>query len=293
MLLLDLTLDQATQLLEALEAEVLGQILVDLALAGDLDLLDGDVERRGLAGEFLGAIVFREGDVERLFLAQLHADELVLEARDQATRAELDAHVGAGAAVERNAVAGLAYEVDGDEVTHLSGLVLGRIVPLLRLVGELLQLLVHRFIGDGHGQTLQLQRVDGRRRHGGQHFHLDGDDRVLARRIIVVQRDRGLHRGAQLLVGDQRLHAFLDRAVERVGGQRLAVHLAHQVHGHLAGTEAGHLHLRRDALHFGIDLGIDVLRRDGQRVGALQALVQRLDSLHIRPSILRNLTKNL
>src|SRR3546814_2478168 len=49
---------------------------------------------------------------------------------------------------------------------------------------------------------------------------------------------------------------------------------------HLAGTEAGHAHLRGNALDLGIDTLVDVLGGDGQRVGALQALVQRLDSLH-------------
>ncbi len=64
-------------------------------------------------------------------------------------------------------------------------------------------------------------------------------------------------------------------------GQRLAVHLAHQIRGHLARAEARHAHLRRDALHLGVDLGVDFLGGDLERVGALQALVQRLDSLHL------------
>ncbi|MEO8527204.1 MAG: hypothetical protein ABI460_20910, partial [Caldimonas sp.] len=58
------------------------------------------------------------------------------------------------------------------------------------------------------------------------------------------------------------------------------MHLADQVRRHLAGAEARHADLRRNALQLGIDLGIDILGRDLQRVGALQALVQRLDSLH-------------
>jgi len=91
---------------------------------------------------------------------------------------------------------------------------------------ELPELLVHRRIGDRHGQALERQAVDRRGRHLGQHFHLDGDDGILAGLIAVVQRDRGLHRGAQALLADQLLDALLDRGVQRVLRQRFAVHLA-------------------------------------------------------------------
>src|SRR5205823_1470005 len=58
------------------------------------------------------------------------------------------------------------------------------------------------------------------------------------------------------------------------------VHLAHQVGGDLAGPEAGHADLRGDALQLAIDSGVDVLPGNRDPVGALEALVQRLDSLH-------------
>ena len=60
-----------------------------------------------------------------------------------------------------------------------------------------------------------------------------------------------------------------------------AVHLAHQIGGHLAGAEAGHPHLRRDRLQFLVDARVDVLGGNGDPIGALEALVQRLDSLHL------------
>ena len=80
---------------------------------------------------------------------------------------------------------------------------------------------------------------------------------------------------------DQLLDAVLDRVLQRLLLERGAVHLADQIGGHLAGAEAGHAHLRRDRLQLLVDERVDVLGGDGDPVGALQALVQRLDSLHV------------
>ncbi|MDQ0837706.1 hypothetical protein QFZ54_001490 [Sphingomonas faeni] len=186
-------------------------------------------------------------------------------------------------ALERDAIGGLADEIDGDEVTHLGRVIVGRVVPLLLLVGELLELLGNGLVGDGNGQALELDAVDRGSWDLRQDFHIDLDHGVLADVIAVFQRDRRLHRRAKLLLGDERLNALLDRGVHRVLGQCRTMHLADEVRRHLARTEARHLHLRREALQFDIDLGIDILRGDGERVGALEALVQRLDSLHVRP----------
>ena len=117
----------------------------------------------GLPFRFSAWIVGREGDVELLLVADLDADQLVLEARDQLARAEHDRHVLAGAAVERDAV-DLADEVD-HHLVAVGGLValLGVLVAGLRR-GELLQLLVDRLLVDLDGQALELQAVDLRRR---------------------------------------------------------------------------------------------------------------------------------
>ena len=278
-LLLDLAAQQLLQLIEALETQVLRELVVDRVLARGRHRLDDEVEGRRLPGELLGGIIVGEGDRDLLLVARLDAHDLVLEAGDQATRADLDRHVGARAALEGDAVGGLPDEVD-DDLVALLGRLVARVVPALRAGGELLQLLVDLAVGDGDRQPLQRQPVDRGGRHVGQHLQLDLDLGVLAGRVILAQLDRRLHRGTQRLVGDQLLDAVADRGVERVGGQRLAVHLAHQVGRHLAGAEAGHPHRRRDALDLGVDLGVYVLGSDGERVGALEALVERLDSLH-------------
>ena len=52
--LLLLVAEQALQLLEVVEAELLGELVVELGLAGGLHRLDLDVERRRLALQILG-----------------------------------------------------------------------------------------------------------------------------------------------------------------------------------------------------------------------------------------------
>ena len=280
-LLLDLTLQQAGELLEAFEAQRRREFVVDLGFARGLHRSDLQIERRGLAGEFLGLIIFRESDVDLALFAGLHANNLILETGDQTARAELDRHVAAGAAIERD-IADLADEIHHDQIADLRLVRRLGIVPALLLVGELLELLVDGGIIGRNAQAFQLQTVDRRGRNVGEHFQLDLHVGVLAEFIAIIKADRGLQRGAQLLLGDQALNALLDRGVECVLHQRLAVHLAHEVGGHLARAEARHLDRRRNPLQFGINARIDILRADFQGVGALQAFVQRFDSLHFR-----------
>ena len=277
--LLELALDQAGQLLEAFEAERLGEIVVELGLARLLHLADDDVEGRGLACEILGTVIFGEGHVDHGFVIGLQADELVLETGDELARTDDHGHAFALAAFERHAI-DLAFEVDDDLVAFLGLVALGRGVIALLAVGDALQRLGHGFLGRLDRQALERDRIDRRGGNLGQHFERDLDLGILAGGIILIEVDRGLDGGAQIVVADRLVDAFLDRGVERVGVNRFAVHLANQVGGHLAGAETGHAHLRRDLLHLRIDPGVQILGGDGDGIGPLQALVQRLDNLH-------------
>ena len=78
---------------------------------GAFTRLDGHREGRLLAGEVLGAVALGEGDLDLRLVAGLHADELLLEAGDEAARAEHQREVLGGAALEGLAV-DLAVEVD-------------------------------------------------------------------------------------------------------------------------------------------------------------------------------------
>ena len=286
-LLLELAAQQALELLEAFEAQVLGEIVVDLGFARHLHRVDGDVEGGVLALEVLGRIVGREGDLDLALLAGLHADELVLEAGDQAAGAKLDRLALGGAAVEGDAI-DLADEID-QHLIALGGFLAGLGVGEgLGARGDPLHRLFDLRVGDGDDQLLELQPVDRQRLDLRQHFERDGQLRILALFIALAQRDVGLHRGAQLVVGDQLVHRFTDGGVQRVLVERRAVHLLDEVGGHLAGAEAGHAHLRRHPLDLVLDARGDVLRGDRDRVAALQTLVGGLDNLHDVRNLLSN-----
>ena len=280
MLLLDLALEQILELVETFQTQRLGEVVVELGLVGVQHRLHGHVEGRGLAGEVRGAIIFGEGDFDGLFFALLHAAELLFEAGDELARTNLQLHAFGRTAFERFTV-DLADEVDDQRVAVLR-LVAGGIFFQRALLGrDATGLFLDLRVADFGSQALQLQTVDARGFDHGQNFQFHLDLRVLAELEAFVQLDRRLHRGTQLLVGDQLLNAFLDGIVERVTLQAFTMHLLDEVRRHLAGAEAGHAHLRRNRQHFLLNAGVDILRRDGHGVGALQALVQRLDSLHL------------
>jgi hypothetical protein len=281
MLLLDLALHQLAELIDAFEAKRFGELVVGLRLGLVENGRHLDVKGRRLALQALDIVVLGEGHFDDLFIAGLEADELILEAGDKPARADLDLHALTGATVERNAV-DLAGEVHDDDIAGLRLVALGMRGKGILLRGDALHRLVHSIVARLNRQTLQLQAefLDLGRGNLGQDFKRDLDLGILAEREAFVQFHRRLHRGTQLVVGDDLLHAFLDRAVERVRLQTLAVHLANEVGGHLAGTETGHTDLRRDVRDFAVHAGVDVLGGNGEGVGALQAFVQCLDSLH-------------
>ena len=157
---------------------------------------------------------------------------------------------------------------------------LGCARPFLLRAGELLELRVECGIVGLDRQPLETQAVDLGLGHVGQRFEADLDFGVLARLILIVQLNLGLHRRAQFLVGKELLDPVLDRAGQRIALQRVAVHLADQVGGNLAGAKTGHAHGRRDALDFLVDPRVNILGGDGQRVGPLEACVFRLDGFH-------------
>ncbi len=277
--LLQLRLEQFLQLVETLEAQRLGELVVDLGLARDLHRLHGDVELGFLAGEVLGGIILGEGDRDGLFLARLRAGQLLLEPGDEAARADFQRSVLGLAAFEFLAVE-LADEIDDQLVafTRLVGL-LGIDKALLAL-GELGNRLVHGLVADGNDQALQLQAIGVRRVDRGQDFQLDRDFGVLAFLVILTQRHGGLHRGAQLVLGHHLVDAFADGLVQHVGVDRLAMHLPDQVGGHLAGAKAGHADLRGDLLDLGADLVGNLAGGDLDGICAGKPVVLGFGNLH-------------
>ena len=277
--LLHLGLDQFAQLVRALEAEVLGEIVVDLAVLGRLHRFHRDGEFGVLAGQVIGLIFFRERDLHGLLVTGLHALQLFFETGDEGARPDHQRGVFGLAAFEFGAV-DRADEIDDDLVAIGRLLGLGGILVGLVLVRDALERFLDRALVHGHDQPFELQAVDFRRLDLGQDFQLDVDLGVLAFLVALAQLDGGLHRGAQALVLDQFVDRGLDRVVHHLRVQLFAVHLAHQIGGHLARTETRHAHLRGDAFHLGLDLVVDLARRNHDAILALQALIGGLVNLH-------------
>ena len=112
--------DLLLERVEALGPEALGELVVDLGRLRRLHRLHRHREARLLAGEVLGAVALREGHLHLELVAGLRADELVLEARDEALRAEHQREVLGRAALELDAV-DRALEVD-DHLVAVLGL---------------------------------------------------------------------------------------------------------------------------------------------------------------------------
>ena len=92
-------------------------------------------------------------------------------------------------------------------------MLLWRLFPMLALARELRDLIVDRGLIDIDRQPLELQAFDLRRRHVGQRFDADPDLGVVTGLIFLVELDLRLERGADVLLGEQLLHAILHRPI--------------------------------------------------------------------------------
>ena len=154
-LLLELRLHDLLELLKAVETEALGEILVDLGFGFDLQRLHDDIESRFFAGEVIGLVIFREGDGDGLFLARLHADQLLFEARYKGARTQHKGCIRCLAAVELDTIE-LADEID-DQLIAVSRLLgLGGVLVALVLARNAGQRLVDLGVGHRHRQTFKL-----------------------------------------------------------------------------------------------------------------------------------------
>ena len=137
-------------------AHRLGEVVVEVGQDLFAQLLEVDREVRRLAGQGRLAVVLGEGDVELGRVADLEADQVRLEARDEALLAEDERHPLRRAALERLAVP-RAREPDDRVVAFLGAAVLDRREGRV-LVAQLLDDLVDRAssIGSISGPKLKL-----------------------------------------------------------------------------------------------------------------------------------------
>ena len=198
-----------------------------------------NLEHRFLAGQLLGAVILGEGDgyVERL--AGLVPDELLLKARDEAARAELERELFALAALEGDAVQ-KALKIDDRLVAVRRRLILQRDLAAVALADKLDFFLDFGLV-DAHGFLRGFQplvfadRRDGLGVNLRRQFHA-----VFVDRNDVDLRARDdlqlcLLHGGRIQVGQQ----HIQRVVVKHGR---AVHLLNDALRRLALAEAGDIH---------------------------------------------------
>ena len=219
--------------LEALEAEALGEFVVDGERLAAGDRLHRHVEIGRLAGERAERVILGEGRVDDALVARRDADELVLEAGDERSGAEDDLDVLALAALERIAV-DRAVEIDGDPVAgaRRSRRRAGRYrcagSSAMRSIAASTSSAVN--VGDW---TLERDVVEVAELELRQHFQRDLESEIavrlesgLDRRLVGRQFDLRLAGEPQAVVVDDLLVGACDRLLHDVGHHRAAVDLA-------------------------------------------------------------------
>ena len=217
-----------------------------------------DLENHGLAGQ-VRVVVLGESDVNVLFVAGLHTDDLLLKAGDKAVGTQLQAVVLPLAAVKGFAVQ-VAVEVDNGSVTLLGLPLHGHQTGVP--VAELLQTLVHiggrdLYLFLFRGQTLVLAQGDL-----GIHGDNGLEGKAVARGIAHQLHRRVTHHLKLLL-----LHGLLIGIGERnIDGLLVkdlrAIHPLNELAGGLAGTEARHIDLSAHLPIRLFDGGLKRLRTD-------------------------------
>ena len=279
------------QLGQVVECQLLRKFVVHGWHDGTRQLLGGDVEGGGLPGEVLVAVLLREGDRDRPVLARAHPFQLVGEPRNEPGAAKLDVDVVACPVGERDAV-DLADEIDRQ---HFAGGGAGMLAPRLQLLrGDL-----HQFpVAGGHFRQRLIHQL---RRHLGlaadqadlaeirqgdirQQLEFDLEFQVLggagAGNIGGDQVDLWRLRRAHVALGDHLFGRLVDRFLQHLGSDGIAVALANDGQRHLAGPEAGQAQRLAEIGEPRGAAGFDVLARHHNREAALQALGQRFGNLH-------------
>src|SRR5215213_395026 len=272
LLLGEVSADVLAQLVERVEAGGVGsQLVVELRQNSRAHLLDGDRELGWSAGEVVGAVVVGERHVDRALVARAGADELLLEAGDQAAAAQLDHLVVALAALEQLAV-DRPLVVDDDEIVLL-GSTLDRLESR-EVLAQVLELVRDTLLVDLRLPLADLEAGVVAKRRGRTHADLEGERQRLALRRIVAEVELRLSDRHDLCLAERIGVPRADRAANRLVEHVLAPDAADEDRRRdFALAEAGHTRVARESsrglrealLDLGSgDLGVDADARFGQ-----------------------------
>ena len=216
------------------------ELVVDGRRHGLQDVLDRHHEDRVLPGQAVVGIGFGEGHLDFPGVADLGADELLLEALDEAARAQLHmvvlgGHAGIGLAVDG------AREVDHQDVAGLRFARRVQRLGLLVRLGQILDRFLDRAVLDLDIAALQfdlgkIHRLDVRKQ-----LELHGVLEVLAL-VEGGDLDLGLYGGTQAAFAERLVRTVADRPLQDLAHHRLAETLLEDLQRHLARAEAGDFH---------------------------------------------------
>ena len=159
MLLLEACFDRRLELVEGFQPQRFRKRIVDGDRARRFDRFHRHVELGRFAGKLRTRVVARKRHLDQPRFAGAHADELILETRDEGAGPDVDADVAAAAAFERRAV-DLADEVDDDAIAlfDLRPLGLGGEWPVL--LGDPVKRFADLRVGDLRDLALELDALE-------------------------------------------------------------------------------------------------------------------------------------
>ena len=202
------------QAIDVLEAERFGEIVIELAGLGRIDVEDRHVELRRLPAQRFLLVVVREGDGHRAGVALLHADQLLLEARDELARAHRHVGMVGGAAFERLAV-DLAGKAQAELVAIGNHGALALVLVAAVLPEHALDLAVDFALDDVDHGAVVFDGLEVHQRDRRQHFVADLErevglavEHLIDLGLVFAEVDLGLRRGA--------FGALLQRLVDAV-----------------------------------------------------------------------------
>ena len=264
-LLLEPRLERLAQLGERFQAERFGVILVDGDGAGLVDRFHRHLEFGILAGELRARIGARKRHVHEPGLAHRHADDLLLEARNEGPGADIHPDILSGAAFERGAC-DLAAEIDHGAVAGLDLGALAFGVVGLGLLGEPLNRRIDLRLGDIGHQPLELDVAEIRELYLGQDFQRQPVRQIGLAIEDLLDLDRlfrhrhlGLHGELEPALVDDLGVGLTHHRLDRLDHHRAAIQLLEMRKRHLAGPESIDsdpvLHLAQPLHHPGLEGG--------------------------------------
>src|ERR1700730_3255822 len=258
------------------EPDGLTELVVDDQRQALAHLLHIDLEHRLLTGEIRDSVIFRERDADSSVLAGAGADQLLLEAGDEAGGTKHDLTVFPAGSWNL-LLAAAPLDIDHDDVAAL-GRALGDL-GLTLLFGDSLDRTVDILIGHLDDEPLDVEVGKARFRDIRQHLqgHLVFEIGPLAERDDV---DLWRQCRTQIALAYRVGGSVLQSALQHLTAHRITKALAQDLHRDLARTEPAQLDRPADIAEPAGDLFLELAGRDNDAELALETFGVGFCHLH-------------